>query len=59
MNKKERTGPEMLMAMLSGWWQAQQELGPAKIEDALALADHAVDVRFDGRPSWNRAGSVP
>jgi len=49
---------EMLMAMLSGWWRAQQELGAAKIEDALAFADHAVDVLFDGRPSWKRARSV-
>jgi len=49
---------EMLMATLAGWWHAQRELGVAKIEDALPFADHAVDVLFDGRPAWNRAGSV-
>ena len=48
---------EMLMAMLAGWWSAQQELGPVKLEEALAFADHAVDVLFDGRSAWSRAKS--
>jgi TetR/AcrR family transcriptional repressor of mexJK operon len=46
---------EMLMAMLAGWWAAQQELGPVKLEDGLAYADHAVDVLLDGRSAWSRA----
>jgi AcrR family transcriptional regulator len=49
---------EMLMAMLAGWWAAQQELGAVKLEEALAYADHTVDVLFDGRSAWSRAKSA-
>lgn len=48
---------EMLMAMLSGWWRSQQEVGSVKLEEGLAFADHAVDVLFDGRSSWNSTKS--
>jgi AcrR family transcriptional regulator len=49
---------EMLMAMLAGWWKAQQELGAVKLEEALVYADHAIDVLLDGRSAWNRAKSA-
>lgn len=49
---------EMLMAMLSGWWRSQIELGAVKLEEGLAFAEHAVDVLFDGRMSWSRTKSA-
>ena len=48
----------MLMAMLAGWWAAQQELGAVELEEGLAYADHAVDVLLDGRSAWSRAKSA-
>ena len=43
---------EMLMAMLYGWWRMHQEVRRVTREEALAYADHAVDVLFDGRSAW-------
>jgi TetR/AcrR family transcriptional repressor of mexJK operon len=46
---------EMLMAMLYGWWRTHQEIRTVTRDEALAYADHAVDVLFDGRHAWARA----
>jgi TetR/AcrR family transcriptional repressor of mexJK operon len=43
---------EMLMGMLYGWWRTQQEIRRVTREEALAYADHAVDVLFEGRAAW-------
>jgi TetR/AcrR family transcriptional repressor of mexJK operon len=43
---------EMLMGMLYGWWRTQQEVRRVTREEALAYADHAVDVLFEGRAAW-------
>jgi TetR/AcrR family transcriptional repressor of mexJK operon len=48
---------EMLMAMLHGWWRMRQEIQRVKREEALAYADHAVDVLFEGRSAWAGAPS--
>jgi TetR/AcrR family transcriptional regulator, mexJK operon transcriptional repressor len=43
---------EMLMGTLYGWWRAQLEIRSVTREEALAYADHAVDVLFEGRAAW-------
>jgi len=43
---------EMLMGMLYGWWRAQLEIRRVTREEALAYADHAVEVLFKGRAAW-------
>jgi TetR/AcrR family transcriptional repressor of mexJK operon len=43
---------EMLMGTLYGWWRAQLEIRRVSREEALAYADHAVDVLFEGRAAW-------
>jgi TetR/AcrR family transcriptional regulator, mexJK operon transcriptional repressor len=43
---------EMLMGMLYGWWRTQQEVRRVALPEALAFADHAVDVLLDGRSAW-------
>jgi TetR/AcrR family transcriptional repressor of mexJK operon len=43
---------EMLMAMLYGWWRTHQEIRRVTREEALAYADQAVDILFDGRAAW-------
>lgn len=43
---------EMLMGMLYGWWRAQQEMRLVTPQEALAYADYAVDVLFEGRAAW-------
>jgi TetR/AcrR family transcriptional repressor of mexJK operon len=43
---------ETLMGMLYGWWRAQQEVRRVTREEALAYADYAVDVLFEGRAAW-------
>jgi hypothetical protein len=45
---------EMLMGMLYGWWLAHLGVRRITREEALAYADHAVDVLLDGRYSWGR-----
>jgi hypothetical protein len=47
---------EMLMGMLYGWWRTQQEIRSVKREEALAYADHSVDVLFEGRAAWVQPG---
>jgi AcrR family transcriptional regulator len=47
---------EMLMGMLYGWWRTQQEIRRVKREEALAYADHSVDVLFEGRAAWVQPG---
>jgi hypothetical protein len=42
----------MLMGMLYGWWRAQQEMRLVTPQEALAYADYAVDVLFEGRAAW-------
>jgi len=43
---------EMLMSMLIGWWRMHQEVRRVMCDEALAYADHAVEVLLDGRPAW-------
>jgi AcrR family transcriptional regulator len=43
---------EMLIGMLYGWWRARQENRSVTLEEALAYADSAVDVLFEGRAAW-------
>jgi hypothetical protein len=45
---------EMLMGMLYGWWLAHLGVRHITRKEALAYADHAVDVLLDGRSSWDR-----
>jgi TetR/AcrR family transcriptional repressor of mexJK operon len=49
---------EMLIAMLYGWWRAQQEIRRVTPEEALAYADQAVDILLDGRAAWAGAQSA-
>jgi len=42
----------MLIGMLYGWWRARQENRSVTLEEALAYADSAVDVLFEGRAAW-------
>jgi TetR/AcrR family transcriptional regulator, mexJK operon transcriptional repressor len=44
---------EMLMALLVGWWRSRQEIGGVEEAEALAYADHAVDVLIDGDAAWS------
>jgi TetR/AcrR family transcriptional regulator, mexJK operon transcriptional repressor len=48
---------ETLMAMLYGWWQAQQQSRRVMPEEAVAYADYAVDLLFEGRAAWSSATS--
>jgi TetR/AcrR family transcriptional repressor of mexJK operon len=43
---------EMLMAMLTGWYDAHSRVRDVTAEEANAYADHAVDVIFHGRAAW-------
>ena len=43
---------EMLMAMLTGWYDAHSRVREVTMEEAKAYADHAVDVVFLGRAAW-------
>lgn len=43
---------EMLMAMIYGWRAVQDPLREITREEAVAYADHAVDVIFAGRWAW-------
>ena len=43
---------EMLMGMLYGWWRTHQEVRRVTLEEAVAYADYAVDVLFEGRAAW-------
>jgi TetR/AcrR family transcriptional repressor of mexJK operon len=45
---------ELLMGMLYGWWRMNREVRQVSREEGLAFADHAIDILFDGRSSWNR-----
>jgi hypothetical protein len=42
----------MLMAMLTGWYDAHARVREVTLEEAKAYADHAVDVIFQGRAAW-------
>jgi TetR/AcrR family transcriptional regulator, mexJK operon transcriptional repressor len=46
---------ETLLGMLYGWWQAQQQVRRVMREEALAYADYAVDLLFDGHGAWTAA----
>lgn len=43
---------EMLMAMLTGWYDAHRRVREVTMEEAKAYADHAVDVIYLGRAGW-------
>lgn len=43
---------EMLMAMLTGWYDAHRRVREISHEEAMAYAEHAVDVIFHGRVAW-------
>jgi TetR/AcrR family transcriptional repressor of mexJK operon len=43
---------EMLMGTLHGWWVMHQEVRRVSREEAMAFADHAIDVLFEGRSAW-------
>jgi AcrR family transcriptional regulator len=43
---------EMLMAMLTGWYDAHRRVRTVTMDEARAYADHAVDVIFLGRAGW-------
>jgi TetR/AcrR family transcriptional regulator, mexJK operon transcriptional repressor len=48
---------EMLVAMIYGWSRARRDVGSVPREEALAYADHAVEVLLHGRSAW--AGPRP
>lgn len=43
---------EMLMAMLTGWYDAHQRVRQITHDEAMAYAEHAVDVIYHGRMAW-------
>lgn len=43
---------EMLMSMLTGWYDAHHRVREISHEEAMAFAEHAVDVLFHGRAAW-------
>lgn len=43
---------EMLMAILTGWYDAHRRVREISHEEAMAYAEHAVDVMFHGRMAW-------
>lgn len=43
---------EMLMAMLTGWYDAHRRVREISHDEAMAYAEHAVDVIFYGRMAW-------
>lgn len=43
---------EMLLAMLTGWYDAHHRVRDIPPEEASAYAEHAVDVIFHGRVAW-------
>jgi len=43
---------EMLMSMLTGWYDAHRRVREISHEEAMAFAEHAVDVLFHGRAAW-------
>jgi hypothetical protein len=43
---------EVLMAMLYGWYSANEPLGRATPDAAQAFADEAVEILFGGRQAW-------
>lgn len=43
---------EMLMAMLTGWYDAHHRVREISREEAMAYAEHAVDVIWYGRAAW-------
>lgn len=43
---------EMLMAMLTGWYDAHSRVREVSMEEARTYADHAVDIFFLGRAAW-------
>lgn len=43
---------EMLMAMLTGWYDAHQRVREISNDEAMAYAEHAVDVIYHGRMAW-------
>ncbi|TCS14939.1 TetR/AcrR family transcriptional regulator [Caulobacter sp. BK020] len=43
---------EMLMSMLTGWYDAHRRVRDIGHEEAMAFAEHAVDVIFHGRAAW-------
>jgi TetR/AcrR family transcriptional regulator, mexJK operon transcriptional repressor len=49
---------EALLGMLYGWWQAQQQSRRVTADEAMAYADYAVDLLFDGRAAWGNTASV-
>jgi AcrR family transcriptional regulator len=48
---------EMLIGMLYIWWRARQDVESVRLDEALAFADHAVDVLMDGRATWGGAAT--
>jgi TetR/AcrR family transcriptional repressor of mexJK operon len=43
---------EMLMAMLTGWYDSHRRVRAISAQEASTYADHAVDVLFAARASW-------
>jgi AcrR family transcriptional regulator len=43
---------EMLMAMLTGWYDSHRRVREVSPQEALTYADHVVDILFAARSSW-------
>jgi TetR/AcrR family transcriptional repressor of mexJK operon len=43
---------EMLLASLAGWYDAHSRVREIPVEEALAYADHVVDILWAGRSAW-------
>jgi len=43
---------EMLMAMLTGWYDAHRRVRNVSAQEASTYADHVVDILFAARASW-------
>lgn len=43
---------EMLMAMLTGWYDAHRRVREVSAQEASTYADHVVDILFAARASW-------
>lgn len=45
---------EMLLGMIYGWWRMYRDVRPVTHQEAVAFADHAVDVLLKGRTAWTQ-----
>ena len=49
---------EMLLGMIYGWWRMYRDVRPVTRREAVAFADHAVDVLLEGRTAWSQTPPI-